>query len=404
VSKFWWKVRGLNRAGAGKYSSSSQFVTVIATPVLTAPADSATALPVDVAFMWAAVQGATRYRFQLALDSAFSTIVVDDSLVLSASKMLTGLHAATRYFWRVAANNTQSKGFFTSPRVFATDLVPPDAPVPLSPSSSTIGLSIRPTFRWQAGSLAARYHLQVSMDSPFLTTVCDDSTITDTTWTEGPFQYLTKYYWRVRSINAKGASVFSPVWSFSTVVEAPTQPQLTFPASAATNQPITLKLRWHQSPRAVTYRLQVSTDAPFATTVVDDSTIIDTVKEVGPLDNSTTYYWRVSAKNAGWVTDYSAVWNYVTEAPPQTYALNQNYPNPFNPMTLIPYELPTETAVTLKLYNVLGQVVETLLDGKVQKSGRYTAELDATNLPSGAYFYRLTAGPYTATRKLMVIK
>ena len=179
---------------------------------------------------------------------------------------------------------------------------------------------------------------------------------------------------------------------------------MVFPLSATPDQPITLRLRWHASVRAVSYRLQVSTDAPFATTVFDDSTIVDTVKEVGPLDNSTTYYWRVSAKNDGWITDYSPVWNYVTEAPPQIYALNQNYPNPFNPTTLIPYELPTETVVTLKLYNVLGQVVQVVIDGKDQKPGRYTATLDATNLAAGAYFYRLTAGPFAATKKLLVIK
>ncbi len=404
LSRFWWKVRGLNRAGGGKYSSVAQFVTVITTPTLTAPVDSAKALPLDVACTWGSVPGATGYRFQLTTDTAFATLLVDDSLLVSPSQTMTGLHAAVRYLWRVAAFNTQSRGVFTAPRQFTTDLVPPEAPIPIGPVSSTSGLSITTKFLWHSGPLAARYHLQVSTDSPFLTTVCDDSTIVDTAWTAGPLQYLTKYYWRVRSLNAKGASVFTPVWSFSTVVEAPAQPQLVYPPSATTSQPITLRLRWHPSIRAVSYRLQVSTDAPFATTVFDDSTIVDTVKEVGPLGNSTTYYWRVSAKNDGWVTDYSPVWNYVTEAPPRDYALNQNYPNPFNPTTRIPYELPTETVVTLKLYNVLGQVVQVLIDGKDQKSGRYTATLDATNLAAGAYFYRLTAGPFAETKKLLVIK
>lgn len=88
---------------------------------------------------------------------------------------------------------------------------------------------------------------------------------------------------------------------------------------------------------------------------------------------------------------------------PSLYALGQNYPNPFNPSTIIRYDIPEESYVTLKVYNVLGQVVATLIDG-VQDAGSKTAVLDGKDLPSGLYFYRLQAGTFSDVKKLLLMK
>ncbi len=89
---------------------------------------------------------------------------------------------------------------------------------------------------------------------------------------------------------------------------------------------------------------------------------------------------------------------------PRTFALSQNYPNPFNPSTTIKYALPAGAPVTLRIYNLLGQVVATLVDG-VETAGYKSVEFDASRLPSGIYFYRLQAGSrFAETRKLMVLK
>ncbi len=76
---------------------------------------------------------------------------------------------------------------------------------------------------------------------------------------------------------------------------------------------------------------------------------------------------------------------------PTVYALEQNYPNPFNPITTIRIALPEQAFVTLKIYNVLGQEVMTLLDNEMLDAGRQDVELNASDLASGIYFYRITA-------------
>jgi hypothetical protein len=85
------------------------------------------------------------------------------------------------------------------------------------------------------------------------------------------------------------------------------------------------------------------------------------------------------------------------------YELKQNYPNPFNPSTIISYQLPQNSFVTLKIYNVLGNEVATLVNEQ-QTAGNYNFNFKANNLASGIYIYKLTAGNFTSVRKLTLLK
>jgi hypothetical protein len=88
---------------------------------------------------------------------------------------------------------------------------------------------------------------------------------------------------------------------------------------------------------------------------------------------------------------------------PAAYALTQNYPNPFNPATRIQYDLRAESAVSLRVYDLLGREVATLVEEQ-QPAGRYTVHFDGRTLSSGLYFYRLQAGDFAAVRKMMLVK
>ena len=88
---------------------------------------------------------------------------------------------------------------------------------------------------------------------------------------------------------------------------------------------------------------------------------------------------------------------------PNSYELKQNYPNPFNPVTIIAFDLPQPCKVTLKIFNLLGEEVTTLLSASLL-SGSYKYEWDASGLASGVYLYRLEAEGYVETRKMILMK
>ncbi len=85
------------------------------------------------------------------------------------------------------------------------------------------------------------------------------------------------------------------------------------------------------------------------------------------------------------------------------FKLDQNYPNPFNPSSTITYFLPQKSFVTLKLYDLLGREVRTLVNAE-QEPGNYTRMVDANNLPSGVYFYRMQAGKFSDVKKMLMLK
>jgi len=86
-----------------------------------------------------------------------------------------------------------------------------------------------------------------------------------------------------------------------------------------------------------------------------------------------------------------------------TFSLEQNYPNPFNPSTIISWQSPIGSWQTVKIYDVLGNEVVTLVD-EYKPAGRYEVELDAATLPSGVYFYQLKAGEFVNTKKMILLK
>ena len=107
---------------------------------------------------------------------------------------------------------------------------------------------------------------------------------------------------------------------------------------------------------------------------------------------------RTESDFIGWVTSVDD-----NEMNPIRYNLDQNYPNPFNPTTVISYSLPEAASVSLKIYDVLGREVKTLVND-IKNAGSYTVEFNAGSLSSGVYFYRIETPNYSSIKKMLLIK
>ncbi len=112
-----------------------------------------------------------------------------------------------------------------------------------------------------------------------------------------------------------------------------------------------------------------------------------------------------------YVTSTKGLWRYykpvtgtqTVSGPPSQFILYPNYPNPFNPTTVIDYQLPRDSHVTLKVYDILGSEVAALVDGEVS-AGYHEVTFDGSKFASGVYFYRISAGSYNQTKKMLLIK
>jgi hypothetical protein len=113
--------------------------------------------------------------------------------------------------------------------------------------------------------------------------------------------------------------------------------------------------------------------------------------------------------------DYWAVLNFtsgatsvepedITETLPTDFNLHQNFPNPFNPSTTIRFDVPQSSLVSLKVYNLLGEVVATIVDGENLSQGSYQVTWDSQNLASGIYLYQLETKDVTVSKKMILLK
>lgn len=128
------------------------------------------------------------------------------------------------------------------------------------------------------------------------------------------------------------------------------------------------------------------------------------------LNSGSTYYFIIDQMDKDWNNVRSKTFSFVAGAVsveeeniPLEFSLSQNYPNPFNPSTIIKYAIPTSGFVSLKIFNILGKEVATLVNQQMN-AGNYKVEFDAANLSSGIYFYILQSGSFSKTNKMLLIK
>ena len=162
------------------------------------------------------------------------------------------------------------------------------------------------------------------------------------------------------------------------------------------------------------YLLERSTDEEFTENVASNY-VTDSYYEDNDLEFDTEYFYRVSYNVGDW-SEYSEVLSVTLEAVnvddgeqlPTVYALHQNYPNPFNPVTNLSYDLPEDAMVNITIFDMMGKVVRTLVNGQ-QSAGYKRLQWSATNnsghpISAGLYIYTIQAGDFSQTRKMILLK
>jgi M6 family metalloprotease-like protein len=287
----------------------------------------------------------------------------------------------------------------------------PPAPVLTSPSNGAYGVAQNAQLLWNEYAGATSFRVQVATDSFFIARVFDDSTLTSNMVAATNLTKGMTYYWRVRTKNPSGNGPWSDVWRFTTMLPPPGIVALLAPVNNAVIGADSIRLVWSKAfPEVTGYRLDVATDSGFVSGNTDSS-VTDTSKIIRLLVSGQVYFWRIRAKNiSGWgesgeVRRFHAVFVGVADADvlPTEIRLEQNYPNPFNPGTTIKYELPKSSEVRVSVFDMLGREVSVLVNER-REAGVHEVKCDGSNLSTGVYFYRLQAGDFVQSKKLILLK
>ena len=421
ATTYYWRVASVNAGFTSAYSSVYSFATSgsapATAPMLVSPADADTNQAALIALKCSKVAGASQYHWQVSMSSSFTGFTVDDYTVdtVRTAQLVSG----RKYYWRVAGVNGAGASAFSTVQSF-TVMTAPGTPALVYPANNEQNVRADTlTLTWRAAARASHYVFQMARSASSFQLVVVENTTTDTTLQVVGLQRQTTYYWRVRAYNDGGTSLFTSGNSFVTVIAAPAVPVASKPAANATEVNRQTTFTWSLSVNAVKYRLQVALDNAFATVVRDVIIYEDSTHTLEvPLDETSDYFWHVSAGNIGGWSAYTSPRYFSTGTQmtvkedagvPGEFALIQNFPNPFNPSTTIPYEVPKTAHVKIVIYDLLGREVATLVDG-VLAANRYSVEWRASALGSGVYFYRMEArsqdgsGDFNSVKKLLFMK
>jgi photosystem II stability/assembly factor-like uncharacterized protein len=389
-------------------------------PGLTAPGNNSTCQSLTPTLDWNAVgDPVATYRIQVSLASNFSTTLIDVDNISGTDYTVAGgvLELNTKYYWRVMATNEVGDGQWSGNRNFTTRVASPDITNLSLPADNSTNITLTPVLDWDTAQNAIEYQLQIATDSTFSNIVMNTDTITATQFEvpSGMLDNSTWYYWRVRGKSLCENGEWSNEWSFRTALELPSAPVLVSPVSGTIGLNLSFDTDWLDIASADSYRIQISRDSTFSSYAVDSAGLTASEFTIpdGVLSSYTWYYWRVSASNEAGEGPYSEEWKFQTtlitglisntSEIPDEYGLKQNYPNPFNPATKISFDLPHVSNVKLAVYNSLGQEIAVLVNSSLQ-AGKYIYNFDASSVPSGVYFYRISANDFVETKRMMLIK
>ena len=416
ASSFYVRVRAKGLHLWGNYSATVHFSTAAppppSAPSMLMPMAGAIVNSTTLQARWRGISGAVAYHLQLSESATFASNMVNDTTVTDTTYRVTGLKPGTGYFARIRTKGPHGWGSFGLTVPFSISSPAPAAPLIVWPPPGSVITTSSFTARWRRVSNATKYHLQVDDNVSFSTPLVNDSTLSDSLRVVGSLQSGAFYYIRVRAKGTSSWSAFGPVVQISTPVPRPAPPPLIVPNPGAVVLLPVMTVLWRNVPGAVAYHLQLTENPAFLGGLVNDSTITDTVRQVGGLRDGASYHLRMRSKGiSGWgvfgdtvrfTTSAALSVTMLNEVPRVSY-LAQNFPNPFNPVTIIRFGLSSASQVRLEVYDALGQRVRQVVDDNLG-AGTYDVMFDASGLASGLYIYRIRTEHFVDSRRLVLLK
>ncbi len=305
---YYWRVRS-NFTGCSTEWTSASFTTYYPQVILSTPLNDESCVSLTQRFVWAAVPGADAYRVQISKNADMTDPVIDASNIgdIFYDAVLTS--GNTVYYWRVRAEDDNNYGLWSDIRHFTTTN---DAPALQLPADSTFDVDVADvTFQWASAGSGAKYFFQLDTDPGFSNPLVDLSGLTVNKTVQTLDEYYQVYYWRVKVILNGCESAWSEPFMITTGLPAPT---LLIPADNSIKQPILPVFRWENSPGATAYQIELAPNANF----LPDETIMGTEASTNTISSSvvlqefTSYYWRVKAKNERGESPWSATFTFKT--------------------------------------------------------------------------------------------
>ena len=356
---------------------------------------------------------------------------------VTTNSYTTGTLSAGTYYWQVKASlisATTGFGSYSAPASFVVNSTSTSAsiatPYPSSPTSGTVVGVTNPTLIWSVYSTDPLQFQVKWATNPALTGDTFTSAAGTSGWVNSNSFILSgltagaTYYWQVK---ARLATTFTEgswstvAWFTTAAGSASVVPLAGSPINGTPINNSNATLSWilpTKSTSTLKYEVQYSKKADFSDAVSLKNLDKPNV-EVKNLDKDAVYYWRASSTtNSGLTSNYSAPTSFSTgstvtaienkEVLPTQFELSQNYPNPFNPTTVISYQLPANSFVTLKVYDMLGREVKTLVSQETA-AGKYSVDWNGDDsygnkVATGAYVYRIIAGDFISVKKMLLIK
>ena len=392
-------------------------------PILSWPTENAMLYTNTPTLYWYVNGNSTGLTYELQCVPAADPWPADiDFTPVSAMNYTTDpLQEGVQYAYRVRSVTGGIKSGWSAYQTFTIYSAPsagtPPQPVLSWPVDNAVSYTLTPTLYWylNENSTGLTYELQyVPASAPWpgddQVTPVNQSGFTTPALTGG-----TQYAWRVRSVSISGRSSWSAYALFTTIAEEePVMPIVGGPTNGTYINNANPRISWYlpTAPSgSQSYTLQISQNPDFSNAT--EITNINSLSSNASLSGSGTYYWRVKSQLENSATSYFSMPGQFTvygvtsvkeeEIIPNEFGLSQNYPNPFNPTTVISYRLPVSGFVTLKVFDVIGREVATLVNENIQ-AGSHSVTFNSYDLASGVYYYKLSAGDFVSVKKMILVK